>query len=116
MKYTIFSQYNQQDAAFFQFIYFCKTMYMFQPVFPPIIRSSKLHIQRQVFFRPILLPGDRVKHVERRTEINKLRNVAPCWLYSANILAMRGRRNVKKKVYQSALYSAAENVSFFAVN
>jgi len=31
-----------------QIIYFCKTLYMFQTVFPSIIRSSKLHIQRQV--------------------------------------------------------------------
>ena len=30
-----------------QFIYFCKTLYMFQTVFPSIIRSSKLHIRRQ---------------------------------------------------------------------
>ena len=28
---------------------------MFQTVFPSIIRSSKLHIQRQVSVRPILL-------------------------------------------------------------
>jgi len=39
------------------FIYFCKTLYRFQTVFPRIIRSSKLHIQRQVFVRPILLPA-----------------------------------------------------------
>jgi len=36
-------------------IYSCKTLYMFQTVFPSIIRSSKLHIQRQVFVRPLLL-------------------------------------------------------------
>jgi len=36
-----------------QFIYFCKTLYMFQSGFPSIIRSSKLHIQRQVLVRPI---------------------------------------------------------------
>ena len=30
---------------------------MFQTVFPSIIRSSKLHILRQVFVRPILLPA-----------------------------------------------------------
>jgi len=30
-----------------QFIYSCKTLYMFQTGFPSIIRSSKLHIQRQ---------------------------------------------------------------------
>ena len=38
-----------------QFIYFCKTLYMFQTGFPPIIRISKLHIQHQVFVRPLLL-------------------------------------------------------------
>ena len=42
---------------FSKFIYFCKTLYMFQTVFPSIIRSSKLHIQRQVFVRPLLLPA-----------------------------------------------------------
>ena len=41
-----------------QFIYFCKTLYMFHTGFPSIIRNSKLHIQRQVFVRPILLPAD----------------------------------------------------------
>ena len=40
-----------------QFIYFCKTLYMFQTFFPSIIRSSKQHIQRQAFVRPILLPA-----------------------------------------------------------
>jgi len=37
----------------------------------------------------------RLKHAERLTEINKLRNVAPCWLYSENTLAMHGPMNVK---------------------
>ena len=65
-----------------QFLYFCKTLYMFQTVFPSIVRSSKLHIQHQVF-------------AEHLTEINKLRNAAFCWFYSANILAMLGPMNVK---------------------
>jgi len=106
-----------------QFIYFCKTLYMFQTCFPSIIRSSKLHIQRQVADRPIPLPAgspvrlaagstigltlymqfwapddgrkNHLKHVERLTEINKLWNVASCWLYSANTLAMHGPMNVK---------------------
>jgi len=38
---------------------------------------------------------NRLKYVERLTEINKLRKVASCWLYSANILAMHGAMNVK---------------------
>jgi len=40
-----------------QFICFSKMLYMFQTVFPSVIRSSKLHTQRQVFVRPILLPA-----------------------------------------------------------
>ena len=40
-----------------QFICFSKMLYMFQTVFPSVIRSSKLHTQRQVFVTPILLPG-----------------------------------------------------------
>jgi len=39
---------------------------MFQTVFPSIIRSSKLHIQRKVTGK------NRLKHVERLKEINKL--------------------------------------------
>jgi hypothetical protein len=37
-----------------------------------------------------------LKRVEHLTEINKLRNNASCWLYSANILAMHRLMNVKK--------------------
>jgi len=54
---STFSKYNQQDATLLKFIYFCKTLYMFQTVFPPIIRSTKLHIQLQAFVRPLLLPA-----------------------------------------------------------
>ena len=76
-------------------------------VFPSIIMSSKLHIQPQVFVRP---KHDAVcavlsswwwsektasKHVQRLTEINKLRNVASCWMYSENILEMHGPMNIK---------------------
>ena len=73
---------------------------MFQTGFPSIIRSSKLHIQRQVFVIPLLLPAasqarlaagssngmtlyvqfctpddgqkNLLKRVQRLTEINKL--------------------------------------------
>jgi hypothetical protein len=41
---NIFAQYNQEDATFHNlFIYFCKTLYMFQTGFTSIISSSKLH-------------------------------------------------------------------------
>jgi len=42
-------KYNQQDATFSRSVYFYKLLYMFQAVPPPIIRSTKLYIQRQVF-------------------------------------------------------------------
>jgi len=38
-------------------MYFCKTLYMFQTAFPPIIWSPNLQIQCQVFVRPIMLPA-----------------------------------------------------------
>ena len=41
-------KYNQQDATFSRSIYFYKLLYMFHAVPPPIIRSTKLYIQRQV--------------------------------------------------------------------
>jgi len=48
-----YSQSITKKMQSFTIFYFCKTLYMFQTVFPSIIRSSKLHIQRQVFVRPI---------------------------------------------------------------
>jgi len=41
-----------------------KTFYMFQAVSSPIIRSTKLYIQRQVFVRPMLLPAAVVEEME----------------------------------------------------
>ena len=41
-------KYNQKDALFSQSVYFYKLLYMFQAVSPPIIRNTKLYIQRQV--------------------------------------------------------------------
>jgi len=36
-------------------------------------------------FEPLMMDGKtRLKHVERLTEINKIRNVASCWFYSEN--------------------------------
>ena len=45
---SISLKYNQQDATFPRSIYFYKLLYMFQAVPLPIIRSTKLYIQRQV--------------------------------------------------------------------
>jgi len=55
----------------------------------------------------LLMMGEknRLKHVELLTEKNKLRNVASCWLYSANILVIHGHMNIKSK-YVSLLPSS----------
>jgi hypothetical protein len=41
-------KYNQKDATFSRSIYLYKLLFIFQAVPPPIIRSTKLYIQRQV--------------------------------------------------------------------
>jgi len=47
-------------------------------------------------FEFLMMDGKtRLKHVDLLTEINKLWNVASCWLYSANISAMQGDMNFK---------------------
>ena len=46
--FSVSLKYNQQDATFSRSIHFYKLLYIFQAVPPPIIRSTKLYIQRQV--------------------------------------------------------------------
>jgi hypothetical protein len=45
---SISLKHNQQDEMFSRSLYFYELLYMFQVVPPPIIRSTKLYIQRQV--------------------------------------------------------------------
>ena len=73
---------------------------MFRVVSPPIIRSTHIYLQHLVQVKPLLLPAAIVpdaidtverapddgwryhpKHVEQFPDINKLCNVASCWIY-----------------------------------
>jgi len=54
-----FAEYNQQDATFHNLFISVTRSTCFGRVFPSIIRSSKLHIKRQVFVRPLLVPDAR---------------------------------------------------------
>ena len=74
---------------------------MFQMGFPSIVRSSKLHIQRQVFVRPILLPAASLAGM-------KLVYIY-CWLYSANILAMHGPINVPYRRHVNAQIAVGQS-------
>jgi hypothetical protein len=40
-----------------KFTHSCKPLYMYQTVFPSIIRSSRLHIQQQTYVKQLLLPA-----------------------------------------------------------
>jgi len=62
-------KYNQQDATLSRSIYFYKLLYMFLAVPPPIIRSTKLYIQRQVIVKPILLLAAIVDEMERKLHL-----------------------------------------------
>jgi len=46
LHHNIIPNYNQHDATFLDL--FLQTLYMFQAVTPPIIRSTQLYIQLQV--------------------------------------------------------------------
>ena len=109
---NIFSEYNQKFAKFLNFIYFCKTHYMFQTGFPVhhqelktahtasgICQTVTASLARlaagssngmtnvwrcMCSFELLMMDGKtRLKYVGCLTEINKLWNVASCWLYSA---------------------------------
>ena len=91
------------------FIYFRKMHYMFQTVFPSIISGAQnctysvryLSDQRLTLYVQFWAPDDGrkniLKHVQHLTELNKLRKAASSWLYSANILAIHGLVNVKRR-------------------
>ena len=50
--------------------------------------------------------------VQRLTEINKLWNVASCWLYSVNIFAIHGHMNVKSLIFRSLSMNPANYRQF----
>ena len=52
-----FAQYNQQDVTFHSIFISVNILHVSDGFFPSIIWSSKLHIQRQAFVRPLLLPA-----------------------------------------------------------
>ena len=117
-------------------IYFCKTLYMFQTVFPSIIRSSKLHIQRQAFVRPILLPaaslarlvaGRSIPHQNRIVpRFSPPRATFPAYLILLDFItriAWPGYQQVEVFLTKIALYLAflphvlhSQPISFFLIS
>ena len=78
---NILAEYNQQDATLLNLLISIRRSACFRRGFPSIIRRSKLHIQRQVFVRPIVLPA---------ASSNGLTNVLRC-VCSFELLMMDGK-------------------------
>jgi len=93
---NIFTEYNQQDATCHNFFISVRRFACFRRFFRPSSGAQNctysvrycsdkyltLYVQ---FWAPYDGRKNRLKHVERLTEIKKLWNVASCWLYSANM-------------------------------
>ena len=101
-----FAEYNQQDVTFLNLFisvgccacfrrFFCPSSEAQNCTYSASYWSDKYLMLYVRFWAPDDGRKNHLKHVEHLTEINKLRNVASCWLYTANILAMHGPMNVK---------------------
>jgi len=102
----MFSEYNQQDAKFHNLFISVRRSTCFRQFFRPssgdqnctyCIRylSDEYTDAVCAIWAPDGGRKNRLKHVEHPTEINKLWNVASCWLYSVNILKMHRPMKVK---------------------
>jgi len=92
---NIFPEYNQQDTRFHNLFISVRRSTCFRRVFCPSSVAQNctysvryLSDQYLTLYVQFWTPDDgrknRLKHAERLTEINKLWNIASCWLYSAN--------------------------------
>jgi len=102
----IFTEYNQQAGTFHNLFISVRRSTCFRRFFHPSSGAQNCTYSVRYWSDQYLMlyvqfwaPEDgwknRLKHMERLTEINKFWNVAACWLYSVNILAMHRPMNVK---------------------
>jgi len=91
---NIFAKYNQQDATIHNLFIPVRRSTCFRRFFRPssVAQNCKYSVRYWsdkylTLYVQFWAPDDgrnRLKHVDRLTEINKLWNVASCWLYSAS--------------------------------
>jgi len=93
---NFFAEYSQQDATFLNLFISVRRSTCFRRFFRPSSGAQNCTDSVRYWSDKYLTlyvqfwaPGDgrksRLKHVERLTEINKLWNVASCWLYCAKV-------------------------------
>jgi len=91
---TLFAEYNQEDATFLNLFISVRRSTCYKRVFPSIIRSSKLHVQRQVLVRPLLLPAaSLVPPTLAAGSSNGLTNTWRC-MCSFELLMMDGKSRI----------------------
>jgi len=94
---NVFVEYNQQDATFLNLFISVRRSACLRQFFCPSSGAQNctysvryLSDQNLMLYVQFWAPGEgrknRLKHVERLTEINKSWNAASCWLCSANII------------------------------
>ena len=97
------AEYNQQDPTFHNLFISVRRFAYFRLLFRPTSGAQNCTHSVRYFSEQycyVLLAvrlwwKNRLKYAERVTEVNKLWNVASCWLYCANVLAMHVHMNVK---------------------
>jgi hypothetical protein len=62
-RLTLFQSINNKMQRY-TFFYFCKLLYMFRVVLPPIIRSITLYLQLMLFVKQLPLPAAIVEMLE----------------------------------------------------
>ena len=107
-KTTIFAEYNQQDATFHNLFISVRRSTCFRRFFPSIIRSSKLHIQRQVFVRPILVPAASLARLAAGIGWNWLKLVPPSTQHQPAATSVDNTRSCS---YSDMLLMMGENIA-----
>ena len=121
---TTFAEYSQPDAKFHNLFISVRSSTCFRRVFRPSSGAQNCTCSIRYWYDKCLTlyvqfwaPDDgrknRLKHVERLTEINKLRNVASFWLYSVNILAMHGPMIVKFPLQFKFIFALGGGLEYF---
>jgi len=132
---NIFSEYNQKFAKFLNFIYFCKTHYMFQTGFPVHHQEHQTAYTASGICQTVLLPvasnfltnawrcicslmllmmdgKNRLKHVECLTEINKIQKF--CKFFVVLAFAPRTHHKLKYRMSVTADIMEVELYLWFA--
>jgi len=114
--YKTFSEYNQQDATFLNLFILVRHSTCFRRFFPPPsgARNCTYSVRHWSDAVCAVLSSwwwtEKPSETCRASYRNKLWNVASCWLYSENVLAMHGLANATFKGIQKHMCMSQRNM------